>query len=81
MPARRPSRPWRLVRRTPGVPVSTQYRSLPALYRAVQDERERIAAGMSRVTAMTAYQWDTGTGRWVRYESLPISEPTTEETD
>jgi hypothetical protein len=70
----RKSKPWKLVYVTPGGLHEETHRSRPALHRAAEAERVRIAAGSSRVVGMTAYQWDAELALWVRYERLPISE-------
>ncbi|WP_329472794.1 hypothetical protein OIE75_30020 [Streptomyces sp. NBC_01723] len=70
MPAKKPSQPWRLVLTTPSVPVYTKHRSKPAAYRAVDDEKERVAAGLSNVVRIAVDQWDVDGQRWVRYENV-----------
>ncbi|MFF7824165.1 hypothetical protein ACFZCM_02980 [Streptomyces rochei] len=70
MTVRKPSKPWRLVLTTPSVPVYTTHRSKPAAYRAVEDEKERVELGMSRVVRIAVEQWDVDAQRWVRYENV-----------
>lgn len=70
MTVKKPSKPWRLVLTTPSVPAYTTHRSKPAAYRAVNDEKERVAAGMSRVVRIAVEQWDVDAQRWVRYENV-----------
>ncbi|MBJ6623577.1 hypothetical protein H4N49_36575 [Streptomyces sp. DHE17-7] len=67
---KKPSQPWRLVLTTPSVPVYTKHRSKPAAYRAVQEEKERIAAELSNVVRIAVDQWDVDGQRWVRYENV-----------
>jgi hypothetical protein len=69
----RKSKPWKLNYLTPGGIHSETHRSRPALDRAAEDERTRITAGISRVTGMTAYQWNADRADWVLYERLPIT--------
>lgn len=69
----RPTYRWKLVQRTPGALVETKFRSRPALDRAVAAVREGIAAGSSRVTAITVYEWDVVGSRWVLHERLPLT--------
>ncbi|MEU0060102.1 hypothetical protein [Streptomyces sp. NPDC006334] len=70
MTAKKLSKPWRLVLSTPSAPVYTTHRSKPAAYRAVDDEKERVATGMSRVVRIAVEQWDVEAQRWVRYENV-----------
>src|SRR5690606_7034010 len=63
---KKPSQPWRLVLTTPSVPVYTKHRSKPAAYRAIQEEKERIAAELSNVVRIAVDQWDVEGQRWVR---------------
>lgn len=70
----RNSKPWKLNYLTPVGIYSETHRSRPALYRAAENERARIADGFSRVTGMTAYRWDADRDDWVLYERLPITE-------
>ncbi|MGW8702285.1 hypothetical protein ACWGOK_36090, partial [Streptomyces eurythermus] len=70
MTVKKPSQPWRLVLTTPGAVVYTKHRSKPAAYRAVEDEKERVAAEMSCVVRIAVEQWDVGAQRWVRYENV-----------
>ncbi|MFE3583745.1 hypothetical protein [Streptomyces vinaceus] len=67
------SKPWKLAYVTPGGIYEETHRSRPALYRAADAERARVAEGLSRVTGMTAYRWEPDGNRWVRYERLPIT--------
>lgn len=67
---KKPSQPWRLVLTTPSVPVYTKHRSKPAAYRAVDDEKQRIAAGLSNVVRIAVEQWDVDGQRWARYENV-----------
>ncbi|MGC4925558.1 hypothetical protein [Streptomyces sp. DT117] len=69
MNARKPSKPWRLVLITAGGPVYTTHRSKPAAYRAVDEEKQRVANGSSRVTRITVEQWDVDGQRWQRHEN------------
>jgi hypothetical protein len=64
------NRRWKLVYLTQGAPYTELHRSRAALYRAVEAERERIAAGFSRVTGMSAYQWDADLNDWRLHERL-----------
>lgn len=70
MIAKKSSKPWRLLLTTPSVPVYTTHRSKPAAYRAIEDEKERVAAGMSRVVRIAVEQWDIDAQRWTRYENV-----------
>ncbi len=70
MTAKKPSQPWRLVLTTPSVPVYTKHRSKPAAYRAIEEEKDRVAAGLSRVVRIAVDQWDVAGQRWVRYENV-----------
>ncbi|MFG3585103.1 hypothetical protein [Streptomyces sp. NPDC047990] len=70
MTPKKPSQPWRLVLTTPSAPVYTKHRSKPAAYRAVEAEKERVAAGTSRVVRIAVDQWDVDGQRWVRYENV-----------
>ncbi|WP_103512908.1 hypothetical protein [Streptomyces sp. SM13] len=69
MSARKPSKPWRLVLSTAGGPVYTTHRSKPATYRAIDEEKRRVADGTSRVTRITVDQWDVDGQQWQRYEN------------
>ena len=66
MTARKPSKPWRIVLTTPGEPITQPYGSERATYEAVRAEKERIAAGTSRVTRIRVEHWENG--RWIYYD-------------
>jgi hypothetical protein len=67
---KKPSQPWRLVLTTPSVPVYTKHRSKPAAYRAVEEEKERISAGLSNVARIAVDKWDADNQCWARYEDV-----------
>ncbi|WP_416520029.1 hypothetical protein [Streptomyces achromogenes] len=52
------------------MPVYTKHRSKPAAYRAIEEEKDRVAAGLSRVVRIAVDQWDVAGQRWVRYENV-----------
>lgn len=79
MNARKPSKPWRLVLSTAGGPVYTTHRSKPAAYRAIDEEKQRVANGSSRVARITVEQWDIDGQRWQRYENAWDKNTTTQE--
>ncbi|MEV0443523.1 hypothetical protein AB0I84_35610 [Streptomyces spectabilis] len=68
MAAKKPSKPWRLVLSTAGGPVYTAHRSKPAAYRAIEEEKQRVADGYSRVVRIAVEQWDIDGSRWQRVE-------------
>lgn len=66
----KPSKPWRLVMSTAGGPIYVPHRSKPAAYRAVEEEKQRVADGSSRVVRIAVEQWDVDGKRWQRYENV-----------
>ena len=66
---RKPSQPWRLKMSTAGSILETKYRSEPATYRAIAEEKERIANGISRVTRIRVEKWSVDYGRWELFET------------
>ncbi|MFD3970185.1 hypothetical protein [Streptomyces cyaneofuscatus] len=64
MPAKKPSRPWRLLYTTNGSVTDTKHRSRPEADRAAAVEIARIADGSSRVVRIRIEKWDTEAGSW-----------------
>jgi len=58
---RKPSKPWRVILRTPGGPVETDHRGQRAAYEQANRERAAIHA-----TAITIRHWEDG--RWRLYD-------------
>ncbi|WP_326806666.1 hypothetical protein OHB04_02410 [Streptomyces sp. NBC_01775] len=72
MPAKRPSKPWRLLYTIPSGLHETKHRSEPATYREVIAEKERIAAGESRTERIRVEKWSVPYGQW---ELIEIAYP------
>lgn len=69
MPAKRPSSPWRILWITPGGPHTTKYRSERAAYDAINEERQKIADGLSQVTRIRVEKWDPGLGDYALFDN------------
>lgn len=57
---------------TSGDPHETYHPSQPAAYRKVQEIRDELSTGTSRVTGVTVKKWEDG--RWVLFEKLTKEE-------
>ncbi|MFJ5886853.1 hypothetical protein [Streptomyces californicus] len=68
MPAKKPSRPWRLLHTVNGAVVETKHRSRPEADREVAAEKQRIADGISRVVRIRIEKWNVETGTWTHVE-------------
>lgn len=68
MTAKKPSQTWRLMISTAGSVQERKFRSQPAAYKAVAEEKERIEQGTSRVSRIRVEQWNVDGARWELFE-------------
>lgn len=73
MTAKRPTYTWKYVPFTAAAPLDERrFRSKPACYQGIGDERARIREGISRVVRVTVLEWQKDTGRWMTYERIDL---------
>lgn len=64
---------WKVVFLTDAAPLpERKFYSQRATYLAVNNERQKILEGVSRVKRAVAYQWDKAAGRWMTFERLDL---------
>lgn len=80
MVAKRPTYTWKYVPFTEAAPLpEKKFRSKTTVYARINEERELIRDGSSRVIRVTVYEWQKDSGRWMTYERLDLKKEINEE--